>query len=100
MRIRPGRHVVTDVCVFWPGEPNAASPDRCPLIAIEILSVDDRLSEVRDKLREYSEWGVPHIWLVDPRQKILYVFRNGLHEAATLSVPELSVSLGPADLFE
>ena len=36
-------------------------------IAIEILSDDDRMSQVLEELAEYEAAGVPNIWLVDPR---------------------------------
>jgi Uma2 family endonuclease len=36
-------------------------PDTPPLIVVEILSPDDRLTEVREKLEEYRAWGVPHV---------------------------------------
>jgi hypothetical protein len=45
--------------VFHPREPGLV-PDTPPLIAIEILSPDDLLTEVREKLEEYRAWGVPH----------------------------------------
>ena len=52
MRIRSRRYVIPNLAVFWPDEPSGV-PDTTPLVAIEILSVNDRLSEVRDKLAEY-----------------------------------------------
>jgi Uma2 family endonuclease len=45
MRLREGLILIPDVAVFWPEEPPAL-PDRPPLIAIEILSPEDRLSAV------------------------------------------------------
>jgi Uma2 family endonuclease len=53
-------------------------PDTPPLVAIEILSPDDRLIEVRQKLEEYQAWGVPHIWLIDPRSHRFYTCDSGL----------------------
>ena len=35
-----------------------------PFVAIEILSPDDRMTDVRNKLAEYRAWGVTHVWLV------------------------------------
>ena len=64
--LRPGRHVVADLAVFWPDRPTAKPPEMPPFIVVEILSPDDRMSEVRDKLREYVEAGVRHVWLADP----------------------------------
>jgi Uma2 family endonuclease len=99
VRLRPGRHVIPDVAVFWPAEPEGSVPDRLPLIAIEILSEPERMSKVPDKLDEYAKWGVPHIWLVDPRRKIFYVFKDGLTEVRAFIVAELSLTVTPAEIF-
>ena len=49
MKIRSRRYVIPDLAVFWPKEPIGV-PETPPLVAIEILSLDDRLAEVRDRL--------------------------------------------------
>jgi Uma2 family endonuclease len=41
--------------------------DQPPLIAIEILSPDDRLMDLQEKIDEYVKFGVEHIWIFDPR---------------------------------
>jgi Uma2 family endonuclease len=71
--------LIPDVAVFYPHEPGLV-PDTPPLIAIEILSPDDRLTKVREKLEEYRAWGVPHVWLVDPHSRRLYSCDEGLRE--------------------
>jgi Uma2 family endonuclease len=35
---------------------------------VEILSRDDRASELDDKIEDYLEFGVENIWVVDPRR--------------------------------
>ena len=75
-------------------------PDSPPLVAIEVLSPDDRLSAVREKLQEYRAWGVPHVWLVDPHSRRLYNCDTGLTEVTSFAVPELGVNLGPAEIFD
>ncbi len=99
MRLRPGLYLIPDVAVFYPTEPGEI-PDFSPLIAIEVLSPDDRLSAVRDKLEEYRAWGVVHPWLVDPYSNRLYTCDGGLTEVQALSVPELSLELNASDVFE
>ncbi len=73
---------------------------KCPFIAIEILSPDDRMAEVRNKLQEYADWGVAHVWLIDPHMKRLYLCRDGLHEVPSYQLPEIKLSVTPADLFD
>jgi len=46
-------------------------------LAIEILSEDDRMTNVMEKLEEYDRKGVPNIWLIDPRLRKMSVYLNG-----------------------
>ncbi len=48
-----------------------------PFIAIEILSEEDRMTKVIEKLLEYEAKGVPNIWVIDPRLRRMSVFRAG-----------------------
>ncbi len=99
MKLRPGLYLIPDVAVFHPHAPGEV-PDFPPLIAIEIISPDDRVSAVRDKLEEYRAWGVAHVWLVDPYSKRMYTCDGGLTEVHALAVPELGVELNASDVFE
>ena len=52
------------------------------------------------KLKEYSDWGVPHIWLVDSCRRTLHVYDKGaLTEVSALTIPEYEVQLIGADIF-
>ncbi len=99
MRLRDRLFLIPDFAVFWPDEPPLV-PDRPPLIAIEILSLDDRLTAAREKLEEYRAWGVQHVWLVDPHSRRMYTCDAGLTEVATLAVPELGMEITPAQIFD
>lgn len=98
MLLSAKRTLISDVAVFHPTEPSRV-PDAPPLVTIEILSRDDRLSEVREKLQEYRAWGVPHVWLVDPHSRRLYTCEDRLIEVATLMIPELEIEVAPEDVF-
>jgi Uma2 family endonuclease len=99
MKLREGLYLIPDVAVFWPSAPDLI-PDSPPLVAIEVLSQDDRLAAVRQKLQEYRSWGVPHVWLVDPHSRRLYTCDAGLTEVTSFSISELDVELGLAEIFE
>jgi Uma2 family endonuclease len=103
LKLRTGLYLIPDIAVFWPSRPNvtgSAPPDLPPLIVIEVLSTDDRLSKVREKLEEYKAWGVPHVWLLDPHSRRMYTCEAGLTEVTALPVPELSVTVTANDIFE
>lgn len=44
-----------------------------PDLAVEILSPDDRWSEIEEKVAEYLARGVRLVWLVDPRSRRVIV---------------------------
>jgi Uma2 family endonuclease len=100
LRLREGLVLIPDVCVYWPERPASRFPDVPPLVAIEILSPDDRLTAVREKLEEYRAWGVKHVWLVDPHSRRMYTCDAGLTEVSTLWVGEIDAELTPGDIFE
>jgi Uma2 family endonuclease len=99
MRLRPNVVLIPDVAVFYPTEP-ARMPESPPLIVIEVLSLDDRLPAVREKLEEYRVWGVPHVWLVDPHSRRLYIWDSGLKEVDSLKIPDLGIEVLPRDVFD
>jgi Uma2 family endonuclease len=68
MRIRARERWVPipDVCVYPLPEPEGAVPDKLPLLWIEILSPDDRMTEVWDKGRNAIACGTPYVWIIDP----------------------------------
>ncbi len=61
--------------------------DVAPELVVEILSPDDRWSDLTDKLDEYFAIGVNLIWVVDPRRKQVYVYRS-VTDVQRLSVEE------------
>lgn len=99
MRLRSNLVLIPDVAVFYQREPERV-PDTPPLVVVEVLSLDDRLTAVREKLEEYKAWGVPHVWLVDPHTRRFYMRDQGLVEVTSLQIPELGIELLPNRIFE
>ncbi|HEU0299552.1 MAG TPA: Uma2 family endonuclease [Longimicrobium sp.] len=48
-----------------------------PDLAIEIVSPNDRLSEVRAKVKEYLDAGTPMVIVADPQNRDVLVYRSG-----------------------
>jgi Uma2 family endonuclease len=79
---------VPDVTVFTDALPSQLVPDRPPLCVVEIVSRDDRYTELLQKLEEYHRWGEPHIWVVDPWLERLSVYDGSdLRQTADLGLP-------------
>lgn len=90
---------IPDVSVFTGHEPTEPVPSAPPLVAIEILSPDDRLAETLKKFDEYRQFGVAHIWLIDPAEKKFYTFdANGLHPVPSLNLPQFDFTITFTDL--
>jgi len=88
---------VPDVTVFSGVPPSQLVPDRPPLCVVEIVSRDDRYTELLQKLDEYHRWGVPHIWVVDPWLDRLSVYDGSdLRQTTELALPgtERRITIG------
>lgn len=93
------RYRIPDVAVFE-GEPDSEVPSDPPLVAIEVLSPDDRIGYLIPKFEEYRKWGVKHIWIADPEDRKLFTYsESGLHEVSTLDLPKYGVTLTHSVLF-
>ena len=73
-----------------------------PLLVIEILSPEDRLSRITERTDEYLDFGIENIWIVDPRRRLAYrVTRAGLELAPSgeITVPETPIRVVLSELF-
>ena len=93
---------VPDVLVVRAGERFERYVTQPPLIAIEILSPEDTLQAVRSKAAEYRQFGVEHIWVIDPEPRIVYRYTSsGLEEVQTgeLVVSDTPIRVVLSELF-
>ena len=67
---------------------------------IEILSKDDRHTDLMQKLEEYRTWGVPNIWIVDPATKRFSVYTElGLQNVSSFTLAGYPFQLTQPELF-
>jgi Uma2 family endonuclease len=58
-----------------------------PLLRVEILSPRDRIPNFNIKIKEYLDFGVPVVWLVEPTRRKIWIYRaNGMEEAMGESI--------------
>jgi len=99
LRVSPARYRVADLTVFEGGEPDELVPSSPPFITVEIVSRDDRYTEIIEKLDEYYRWGVRYVWRIDPRLRKLYVHgASGLGKITELEAPEYQLRIRMTDL--
>lgn len=98
-KVTATRYRIPDVAIFAQ-EPAEELPSGSPLVAIEILSPDDRIGYIIPKLEEYRQWGVRHIWIADPEDRKLFTYGDaGLHEGNELRLPEYEITIAYTDIF-
>jgi len=62
----PTRYRIPDVGVWLDRDAIAEVPTVPPILAVEILSPEDRISRVVEKVEEYLTIGVDTVWVIDP----------------------------------
>jgi Uma2 family endonuclease len=92
---------IPDVCVTRRSAPFEAIVQTPPLLCIEVLSRDDRMSEMQERVDDYLGMGVAMVWLVDPRRRKAFMTEpHGLREAAgELTVPGTPIRVAVTEVF-
>ena len=100
VRTIPGRRWrIPDVCVTL-DEPPTDVFETPPFLCIEIVSSEDRISRVIEKLEEYQAFGVPHIWVIDPLRSKAFFFRDGLQELKSDGLTAGDIRLPLSEVFD
>ena len=66
---------------------------------IEILSRRDEMSDLLEKLDEYAAFGVPHIWVLDPRRRKAFTYANGCLREVENALAAAGVGLPLVEIF-
>ncbi|MGB6686337.1 MAG: Uma2 family endonuclease [Terracidiphilus sp.] len=100
MQINPTHFRVPDVLVLRADAPRERIITHPPLIVIEILSPEDRLSRFRERIDDYVAFGVENIWVLDPERRTALA-GPGLNAVQTeeLTVPGTPIRVVLSDLF-
>jgi Uma2 family endonuclease len=87
-----------DVTVSLPESPRSKAGNLLPplFLGVEILSPSQNMTEMIRKAKLYLEWGVQHVWLIDPEgialamsadsNRAIWADENGQLEAGNLHV--------------
>lgn len=101
IKVAPLRYRIPDICVVKGRHKPPPILTEAPLICIEITSREDRLDRLIRRLRDYVAMGVPHVWVVDPRERVGFIYANGLelNETGIFEAPEVGLRINLADMF-
>ncbi len=96
------RFRIPDVCVIDQRDKVIRIPRKPPLLCIEVLSPEDRLTAMLKRVRDFHTMGVSHVWVFDPAKRKVWVStRDGATEwtRGVLKVPGTRIELDPAIAF-
>ena len=83
VQVRSDRFRVADLCLMSAGAADEQIVRTTPLLCIEVLSPEDRLSRYDERLRDYFEMGVPVCWVLDPGERRAWVATPGHMDEVT-----------------
>lgn len=102
VQVSPTRFRVPDICVFAGPEPDEQVFTRPPFLCVEILSPEDRISRMQQRIDDYLAFGVEYVWLVDPQTRRAWIYRcDGAREVhdGLLCTENPNIEVRLADLF-
>ena len=102
VQITSSRFRIPDVCLISYDAPDELVIRTPPVLCIEILSRDDRMTEILDRVEDYLTLGVQTVWIVDPgRQRAYSVAPTGAlqPEPELLRVPNTPIQIPVPELF-
>ncbi len=79
-------------------KPRQRFPVFAPDFVIEVRSPDDRIRPLREKMEEYIASGVQLAWLIDPKDRTVTIYRQGL-APEVLKNPASAAGEGPVKGF-
>jgi len=100
MQISATRFRVPDVCVVSLNEPVEQILTKPPLLCIEILSPEDTMRRMQERIEDYRMFGVQSIWILDPGTQRGYDCRSsGWLETNEFQIPNTPIRLVLSELF-
>jgi Uma2 family endonuclease len=80
----PENFRVPDVTLLSRTAPREQIITHPPLAVFEILSPEDSMTRMLEKLADYERMGIGAIWVIEPKKRLYYRFRDGQLAPATV----------------
>ncbi len=103
VQVSSARFRIPDVCVVTGTKPTEQILSKPPIICIEILSRDDRMSAMQERIGDYLQFGVRYVWVVDPRTRRAWTYtKDGSREAkdGILRTEDPAIELPLPEIFQ
>jgi Uma2 family endonuclease len=103
IRVSATRFRIPDVCVIL-GDTDEQIPTKPPFLCVEILSPEDRVSRLQERIDDFFKMGVPNLWVLDPETKRAYAAtpEEGLREikSGLLKTENPTLELPLTEIFD
>ncbi len=102
VQVKATRFRIPDVCAVKGAKPDEQIFTRPPFLCVEILSKDDRMSQMQERISDYLQMGVPYVWVVDPSSRRAWVYTaDAINEVkdGVLRTRQLDIEVPLAEIF-
>ena len=100
VQISPTRFRVPDICLVSLDQPVEQILTKPPLACMEILSPEDTLRRMQNRIDDYRRFGVSSIWIIDPATQRGYDCQpSGWLEATEFEIPSTPIRLVLSQIF-
>jgi Uma2 family endonuclease len=77
VQVKATRFRIPDVCVLSEQAPREQIITTPPILCIEVLSPEDRMSRYLERVDDYFKMGVPTCWIIDPTARRAWIATPG-----------------------
>jgi Uma2 family endonuclease len=74
VQVKATRFRIPDVCAVKGAKPAEQIFTHPPFLCVEILSKDDRMSQMQERISDYLQMGVSYVWLIDPGSRRAWTY--------------------------
>jgi Uma2 family endonuclease len=102
VQVSARRFRIPDLCIVAGPEPEDQVLHQPPLVCIEVLSKDDTLERMQEKIDDFLNFGVRYVWVINPRSRRAWVYTSdGSREAkdGTMRTENPNIEVVLVDVF-
>ena len=74
IQVAARRFRIPDLCVYVGAPPREQIFTTPPFICIEVLSPEDRMARVQDRIDDYLKFGVPYVFVINPVNRRVWAY--------------------------
>jgi Uma2 family endonuclease len=103
VQVSPARFRIPDVTVIKASQVQGEIFTSPPYLCIEVLSKEDTLDYMQEKIDDYLRFGVSYVWIINPRLRKGYVAtKAGMVEAESgvLTTDDPAIQVPVSELFD